>query len=160
MKNTFRFLSLILACMLWLGLFSTQVQAQAQGQPQLEKLGEEQVDQADLEHAKDMADQILSKMAEGGYYEFKEGEATPQVRQQFNAQFQEQAYNQIKSQLGEYQSDLEFKEAYTVEQTAQNFTMYRFQSEFGKMTSEVRMVYTPDDQLAGLFVIPWNDQLQ
>jgi hypothetical protein len=158
MKKTFRTLSFILACMLWLGLFSAQVQAQ--GQPQLEKLAEEQVDQADWEHAKDMADQILSKMAEGSYYEFSEDEATPQVRQQFNAQFQEQAYNQIKSQLGEYQSDLEYKEAYTVEQAAQNFTMYRFQSEFGKMTSEVRMIYTPDDQLAGLFVIPWSDEMK
>jgi hypothetical protein len=47
-----------------------------------------------------------------------------------------------------------------VEQALQNFILYRFQSEFGKMTSEVRMIYTPDDQVAGLSVIPWNGHLQ
>lgn len=132
----------------------------AQGQPRPEKLNEEQMDKAAVAHAEEMADQILSKMAEGSHFEFTDKNASPQLKQQFNAQFQQQAYKQIKSQLGDYQSELEFGEAYALEQASQRFKIYRFKSEFTEQTSEVRMVYTEDNLLAGIFVIPWSDQMQ
>ena len=144
------------------GYFSTYAfgQGQTPTQPQIEKMSEEEVDEKSVEQAEALADQILSTLAEGGYYEFTEEEATPQLVQGFTEEIQKQQYQQIKSQLGDYQSGLEFKEAYHVEEASQNYTMYRFQSEFDKVTSEVRIIYTSNDQLAGLAVVPWNDQLQ
>ena len=129
-------------------------------QPQLEKLGEDQVSPDIITTAQQLAEAILSSMAEGSYYAFKEGEALPIVEQQFNEDMQKQQYQMIKSQLGEYQSGLEYQEAYSAEQAGQEFTIYRFRGDFGQGQPEVRMVFTPDMQMAGLRILPWQEQLQ
>lgn len=129
-------------------------------QPQLEKLNEDQVVQGNIDKAQQLAEAILSSMAEGSYYAFKEGEALPVVEQQFNEDMQKQQYQMIKSQLGEYQSGLEYQEAYRAEQAGQEFTIYRFRGEFGQGQPEVRMVFTTDMQMAGLQILPWQEQMQ
>lgn len=129
-------------------------------QPQLEKLNEDQVSQEQITTARELADDILRSMAEGGYYAFKEGEALAIVEQQFNEDMQKQQYQMIKSQLGEYQAGLEYQEAYRAEQGGQEFTIYRFRGDFGQGQPEVRMVFTPDMQMAGLRILPWQAQMQ
>ena len=65
----------------------------------------------------------------------------------------------LKSQLGEYQSNLDYQEAYEATQAGQKFTLYRFKGKFAQSEPEVRVVFTPDNQLAGLNIVPWQDQL-
>lgn len=138
-------------------LFSVPLLAQ---QPQMEKLNEEQLSKENINTAQQLADEILSSMAEGSYYAFKEGEALPIVEQQFNEDMQKQQYQMIKSQLGEYQSGLEYQEAYRAEQAGQEFTIFRFRGDFGQGQPEVRMVFTTDMQMAGLQILPWQEQMQ
>lgn len=157
MRNTIQTRLCLIACTLWLGIF---LQAQAQDQPQLEKLDEEQVDQAEIEFAENLADQILSKMAEGSYYEFSEDEAIPQLTQMFTEEMQKQQYQQIKGQVGEYESTLNYQEAYSLTQGGMEVTVYRFKGAFSDAEPEVRVVITPDNKLAGLGVIPWSDEMQ
>jgi hypothetical protein len=138
---------------------SMTLELQAQ-QPQLEKLSEEAVDQDGIDMAQELTENILDKMAEGSYYEFQEGEAIPMLEQQFTEQMQQQQYQMIQSQLGTYESGLEYQEAYQATQAGQEFTIYRFRAEFSQGQPEVRVVFTPDNQLAGLRVLPWQEQLQ
>ncbi|MFP4093398.1 MAG: hypothetical protein ACLFUB_02865 [Cyclobacteriaceae bacterium] len=148
-------------CLL-LGLFfytSTFLSAQAQ-QPQIEEMSQEEIGQEQLNEVRDMANKILTQMAEGSYFTFNEENAIPMVVQQLDENAQKQAYSQIQAQLGDYQSDLEFKEAYKMSQGPQKMKIYRFQSDFSKATSEVRLVYTEDEKLAGLLVLPWNDKFR
>jgi hypothetical protein len=135
------------------------LELQAQ-QPQLEKLSEEAVDQDGIDMAQELTENILDKMAEGSYYEFQEGEAIPMLEQQFTEQMQKQQYQMIQSQLGAYEQGLEYQEAYQATQAGQEFTIYRFRAEFSQGQPEVRVVFTPDNQLAGLRVLPWQEQLQ
>ena len=128
-------------------------------QPQLEKLSDEAVQREDIEMAQELTEKILSSMAEGDYYEFQEGEAIPMLEQQFNENMQEQQYQMIKNQFGEYQSGMMYQEAYEATQAGQKFTIYRFRGEFSKGQPEVRVVFTPDQQLAGLRIVPWQDSL-
>ncbi|MDF9796835.1 hypothetical protein OKW21_002098 [Catalinimonas alkaloidigena] len=139
-------------------LFVSSV-VQAQEQANIEKLGVERVNPADVKAAEDIADQILTKMAEGSYYEFKEGEAIPEIVQLFTKDTQKQAYQQIKAQVGEYLSSLEFQEAYSLSQGGMEATIFRFKGDFSKSEPEVRVVLDRDDKLAGLRVLPWTDQL-
>ena len=129
-------------------------------QPQVEKLSEDQVQQGNIELAQRLAEDILQSMAEGSYYEFQEGEAIPMLEQQFNENMQKQQYQMLKSQLGEYQSNLDYQEAYKATQAGQKFTLYRFKGQFAQSEPEVRVVLTTENQLAGLNIVPWQDQLQ
>jgi len=139
------------------------VTANAQNQPappEIEKISEEEVNQQNVSQARELADKILAGMAEGNYYEFAEGEATTMVEQQFTPEMQQQQYEMIEGQIGAYQSGLEYEEAYKLTQANQDFIIYRFRGEFANSRPEVRVVYTPNNQLAGLRIVPWNDQLQ
>jgi len=129
-------------------------------QPQLEKLSDDNVLQEDIEMAQNLTEDILNSMAEGGYYEFQEGDAIPALEQQFSEDMQKQQYQMLKNQLGEYRSKIEYQEAYQASQAGQTFTIYRFKGEFSQSVPEVRVVFTPDNKLAGLRIIPWKDQLQ
>lgn len=128
-------------------------------QPQIEKLEEEQVQQKDIERAQALSASILDSMANGSYYTFEEGEAIPVLVQQFTEEVQKQQYQMITSQTGEYQSALTYQEAYQLEQAGQQFNLYRFKGAFEKGEQEVRAVFTTDDKLAGLQILPWKDAL-
>ena len=145
------------ALLMFYSLLSTSLLAQ---QPQLEKLSEDEVAQENIETAQQLAEDILGSMAEGSYYEFQEGEAIPVLEQQFTEDMQKQQYQMIKSQLGEYASGVEYQEAYAAKQAGQNFTIYRFKADFSKGKPEVRVVLMPDNKLAGLQVLPWQDSIQ
>src|SRR5690606_29410331 len=82
MKNPFKCLSVLSFVFT---LYILPAAALAQGQPQ--KLSKEELDEAAVEQAEEMADQILTKMTEGSYYEFTDENATPQLKQQFDARF-------------------------------------------------------------------------
>ncbi|WPP50297.1 hypothetical protein [Catalinimonas niigatensis] len=153
-KHVFQFVGLTLVICL-----SSQI-IFAQDQPQLDKLSEEQVDQDDIKYAENLADQILSKMAEGSYYEFGEDEAIPQLTQVFTEETQKQAYQQIKGIMGDYEQSLDYQEAYSLSQGGMKGIVYRFKGEFSKAEPEVRVMMTSDNKLAGFRVLPWVDSLQ
>ncbi len=159
MRNSFRIIASRTTLML--ALLCLSAHSFAQGQPDIEKLADEEVDEADITYAQKMADEIITMMAEGGFYEFTEENAIPQLVQGFTEDVQKQAYQQIKTQVGDYQpSTLDYQEAHHLQQGEQEAIIYRFKGDFANSTPEVRVVLTPDNKLAGLQVIPWNDQLQ
>ncbi|MEK6478936.1 hypothetical protein WJR50_15425 [Catalinimonas sp. 4WD22] len=135
-------------------------QANAQEQPQVEKLAVEAVNPSDVKIAEDLANQILGKMAEGSYYAFTEEDAIPQIIDMFTEDMQKQAYQQIKAQVGNYEGSMDFQEAYEVSQTGMEATIFRFKGNFSQSEPEVRVVINREDQLMGLRVLPWSDEMK
>ncbi|WKN30567.1 DUF3887 domain-containing protein [Porifericola rhodea] len=138
-------------------LLNLNLMAQA---PQLEKANPNDISDSNKEQAQKMANDILSAMADGAYYQFSEDSATPQMVQAFTEATQKQAYSQISAQVGGYQSELKYQEAYHVKQGEMEGIIYRFKGTFANSVPEVRVVMTKENKIAGLLVVPWNDQLR
>ncbi len=71
---------------------------------------------------------------------------------------QRSASTEIKARYGDYQS-MEFHEAVTTSKLP-GLTIFRFRGTFSKGQTEVRVVVSKAEKVAGLFVLPWTDVIQ
>lgn len=140
-------------------ILCNQERLQAQTQPSMEPISEGALDQDDLNQAQYLSEQILGKMAAGSFYPLSEEEAIPQLSQIFTEDFQKEAYTQISSQVGDYMSSINFVQAFDVRFGGFEGIVYRFRGKFSKSEPEVRVTMTRDHKLAGIQVLPWNDQM-
>ena len=125
-------------------------------QNDLTRVDPSEVDEEKVELAEALSDRILRAQREGGYYEFKEYEATEDMVNGLSEEAQKKAYKGIKRLFGEYQN-LEFDHMMRTS-SGDYYGIYRFKGRFDNQKSEVevRAVLNKQDQLAGFFVRPWK----
>lgn len=116
-----------------------------------------QLDQQRINEIELLAKKIVGGMKSGEFHILTEQEAIPVLREQFTPEAQGQAYVKVSKQLGAYPGRLKFAEAYDLpKDDGEDLVMYRFESDFELIKTEVRMIYyKEEDKLAGFYIIPW-----
>lgn len=130
-------------------------------QTTFEEIRKEDVSQTELRKALHLAEKIMLGQKTGNYYMLSESEAIPEVARGLSKEVQAASYDAVKGMFGDYES-LAFEEAYTMESGQGQFTIYRLKGKFSvtKDTPEIRVVMNTEGKVAGLWVRPWEDDLQ
>ena len=106
--------------------------------------------------AQEFTIKYFTRLKDGGYYEFQ-NEAIDALKNQLTEQNQKTLYQQLKSQLGDYQG-LEYAETWS----QNSMLIFRFKSDWDKSDQklEVRVVLDGSDKIAGFWIKPWSDELK
>lgn len=122
------------------------------------KLEGSQVDKSKLQFAEKFANDYLTKLREGSYYEFKD-EAIDIIKNQQTEETQKAVYSQLKEQFGDYKG-LEYVETW-VKSSDNSLTIFRFKGEFEKSNKklEIRVVLDASGKIAGFWITPWSDMI-
>ncbi len=132
--------------------------AGCQFQQKFEKVDAAAVDQAKLEHATTLTQNLLLEQRKGGYYELIPEEATSAMISGLNERRQKKSYAEIRKMFGDYKS-ISFDHMMH-STTGVYLEIYRFKGDFDLSDAEieVRAVFDADQKLAGFFVRPWTTQ--
>ena len=133
--------------------------ANCQSSQEFEKVPDSKIDQKKLEFATRLADRIISAQKAGVFYKLSEDEAETKMISALTETVQQQAYEQVKSAFGDYQS-LAFD--HLMKPTdGTPYEIYRFkgQFEFSNTEVEIRVVLGSEGKLAGFFIKPWKKSL-
>ena len=124
-----------------------------------EKLSEDKVDEKEIETGKSFINNFYASLSDGGTYDFKNNDATEEVKNAFTPEMQKSNYTQIKAQLGEYES-AEYAEAW-IQSTTPDYKILRYKGEFSDSPTkvEIRVVLNEANKVAGFFVKPWSDMM-
>ncbi len=122
-----------------------------------EKINETEVDPRNLKFASEIAAKIMEGQKAGTFYEVDETEATSTFADGFGKSVQYQAYHQLHSLFGDYES-MKFVEAVKLN-SKDEYTIYRFRGKFEKSDPEIRVVLNSEGKIAGFFVKPWKDKI-
>lgn len=124
-----------------------------------EKLPEEQVNQSQTDLAKKFAHIFFSTLKDGKLYEFHD-EATESLSKNITPETQNQLYQYMTEQFGNYQS-LEYAETwkYSGEET---MIIVRLKGicDRSKGIPEIRVVLDKDNKIAGFWMRPWEDEMK
>jgi|WetSurMetagenome_2_1015567.scaffolds.fasta_scaffold412744_2 hypothetical protein len=122
------------------------------------KLNAPDVDSKKVLIAQKFANDYLTTLKKGSYYQFKD-EAIDILKNQLTEQNQKAIYQQLKNQLGDFQS-LEYAETW-IQSSNPSLNIFRFKSDFEKSNKkiEIRVVLDKSDKIAGFWVKPWSDML-
>ena len=144
---------LALAMLAWMFLCLPQ----AAGQSACSKLDETQVDEAMKQKAYELGSNLFLSY-EKGEFQLMGDEATEEMQGIFTIEKQKQDHKAIKQAYGAFES-MYYAETW-VNQSA-GLIIFRFRANFSGITSkpEVRVVFDNDGKLAGLWLMPWKDQL-
>jgi len=125
----------------------------------LRKLGDSEVDKSKVKIAQDFATNYLTKSKNGEAYKFKD-EAIDAVKNQFTEENQKNVYQQVKNQVGDFQS-LKYAETW-VQGSNKSFQIIRLKGDFEKSNKnlEIRVVLNESGKIMGFFIIPWSDMLK
>ena len=85
-------------------------------------------------------------------------EATEGFRKAFTAEIQRHSYQQLRQLFGTFES-LDFVETRSIE-SQPNLLIHRFRGQYSTASPEVRVVLDQDGKLAGLWIKPWQEQMQ
>ncbi|MGB5237809.1 MAG: hypothetical protein WBM43_01945 [Flavobacteriaceae bacterium] len=132
--------------------------AGCQSQQKFEEVDAAEVDQAKLEMAANLTENLLSEQKKGGFYELTAEEATSAMISGLGERRQKKSYKQIKKMFGDYKS-IRFNHMMR-STTGAYLEIYRFKGDFDQSENEleVRAVFDADQKLAGFFVRPWTTQ--
>lgn len=134
------------------------VLSSCQSQTDYIKVSESEIDQEELNFAKDLSHKILTEQKKGGYYNLTENEATSKMAEGLNESLQKASYKKIKALFGDYK-DLKF-ESLMIGTKGNKFKIYRFKGVFDSGSDvEVRAVLNNKRKLAGFFIKPWKETL-
>ncbi|MBN1159183.1 MAG: DUF3887 domain-containing protein [Bacteroidales bacterium] len=124
----------------------------------LRKLTDQETEQSKITMAEKFASEYFAALKNGSSYQFGD-EATKEVKSQLTAEYQQNIYNQLKTNLGDFVS-LEYAETWAQSGNPE-LNIIRFSSVFDKTTQkiEVRVVLNKADKIAGFFITPWRDSL-
>lgn len=125
----------------------------------LKKMDVSKVDNSKVKIAQDFALNFLTKLKEGGVYEFK-GEVIEGLENQFTEDVQKTVYRQLKEQFGDFQS-LKYAETW-IQGSNSPLQIMRFKSDFENSSRklEIRVVLNESEKVAGFWIIPWSDMLK
>jgi len=121
-----------------------------------QKLPLDEVDQQQQNLVLKLADETLSRWNKEDFSEFSSDISTPEFKKQFSTSVQKNAWQQISGMFGQYKA-VKLEQVY--ELGNQQLKIYRLKGSFDKGNPEVRMVLNQNDQLAGMFIKPWQDNL-
>ena len=107
--------------------------------------------------AAQLTTQIL-QAHEQGRFEALGPEATEGFRKAFTAEAQRHSYQQIRQLFGTFES-LDFVETRSIEDQP-HLLIYRFRGRYSTASPEVRVVLDQDGKLTGLWIKPYQDQMQ
>ena len=107
--------------------------------------------------AAQLATQIL-QAHEQGRFEALGPEATEGFRKAFTAEIQHHSYQQLRQFFGTFEG-LDFVETRFME-SQPHLLAHRFKGRYSTASPEVRVVLDQDDKLDGLWIKPWQDQMQ
>jgi hypothetical protein len=127
-------------------------------QPEYAKLDETKVDSAMKTKALDLGTKILLSYEKGKYQLLGE-EATEEMRLGLTIEKQKEAHAAIKNVYGAFKS-MDYVETWT--NSDKSLFIFRFKGNFtaGDNKPEIRVVLDNNGKLAGLWLKPWNDELQ
>jgi hypothetical protein len=123
------------------------------------KLEPSDVDAKKVEIAKKFANDYLTQLKNGSYYQFKD-EAIDVLKAQLTEDKQKAAYKQIKDLFGDYKS-IEYAETW-IQKGSSVYKIYRFKGDFENSAKklEIRVILNGSDQVAGFWIKPWADVLK
>jgi len=123
------------------------------------KLNGSDVDSKKVQIAQKFANDYLTTLKKGSYYQFTD-EAIDVLKNQLTEQNQKAIYQQLKDQLGDFQS-LEYAETW-IQNSDPSLNIFRFKSDFEKSNKkvEIRVVLDKSDKIAGFWIKPWSDMLK
>ena len=104
-----------------------------------------------------LATQIL-QAHEQGRFEALGPEATEGFRKAFTAEIQRHSYQQLRQLFGTFEG-LDFVESRSIE-SQPHLLIHRFRGRYSTASPEVRVVLDQDGKLTGLWIKPWQDQMQ
>ena len=107
--------------------------------------------------AAQLATQIL-QAHEQGRFEALGPEATEGFRKAFTAEIQRHSYQQLRQLFGTFEG-LDFVETHSIENQP-HLLIHRFRGQYSTASPEVRVVLDQDGKLTGLWIKPWQDQMQ
>ena len=107
--------------------------------------------------AAQLATQIL-QAHEQGRFEALGPEASEGFRKAFTAEIQRHSYQQLRQLFGTFEG-LDFVETHSIE-SQPNLLIHRFRGRYSTASPEVRVVLDQDGKLTGLWIKPWQDQMQ
>ena len=107
--------------------------------------------------AAQLATQIL-QAHEQGRFEALGPEATEGFRKAFTAEIQRHSYQQLRQLFGTFEG-LDFVETRSIE-SQPHLLIHRFKGRYSTASPEVRVVLDQDGKLAGLWIKPWQEQMQ
>ena len=122
------------------------------------KLSPTEVDKENLQMVESFIVNYFTKLKNGEPYEFSH-EATEMMKNQMTADFQKEAYRQLKEMFGDYKTS-EYVETW-IHSKEPAIKIFRFKSEFvnSKKKLEVRVVLDESNRISGFWVRPWSDIL-
>ncbi|MBL7067100.1 MAG: DUF3887 domain-containing protein [Candidatus Marinimicrobia bacterium] len=121
------------------------------------KLDEADVNREQKSLAEDIAVKLMTVMKTGDYYQLGD-EATRMMQRGLTQEVQEEAYESIKGQFGDF---ISLKYAETCKPTDGSYSViYRFTGDFesGKPI-EIRVVMDGNNKLSGFWIKPWKKKL-
>lgn len=123
------------------------------------KLSSDEVSQEEIKIGKTFITDFYDALDNGSSYDFKKNNSTDLMVKSFSPEVQKNAYEKIKSQLGDYEN-VEYEEAWVVSSNP-DLKVLRYKGDFTGHNSkvEVRVVLDDDDKIAGFYVIPWSDMM-
>ncbi len=107
--------------------------------------------------AAQLATQIL-QAHEQGLFEALGPEATEGFRKAFTAEVQRHSYQQLRQLFGTFEG-LDFVETRSIE-SQPHLLIHRFRGRYSTASPEVRVVLDQDGKLTGLWIKPWQEQMQ
>ena len=107
--------------------------------------------------AAQLATEIL-QAHEQGRFEALGPEATEGFRKAFTAEIQRHSYQQLRQLFGTFEG-LDFVETHSIE-SQPNLLIHRFRGRYSTSSPEVRVVLDQDGKLTGLWIKPWQAQMQ
>ncbi|MYA24226.1 MAG: hypothetical protein F4Z30_16260 [Gemmatimonadetes bacterium] len=107
--------------------------------------------------AAQLATQIL-QAHEQGRFEALGPEAAEGFRKAFTAEIQRHSYQQLRQLFGTFEG-LDFVETHSIE-SQPHLLIHRFRGRYSTASPEVRVVLDQDGKLTGLWIKPWQDQMQ
>ena len=108
--------------------------------------------------AAQLATQILQAHEQGRFEALGPEKATESVRKAFTAEFQRHLHQKSRQLFGTFEG-LDFVETRFME-SLPHLLAHRFKGRYSTTSPEVRVVLDQDGKLDGLWIKPWQDQMQ
>ena len=108
--------------------------------------------------AAQLATQILQAHEQGRFEALGPEEATEGFRKAFTAEIQRHSYQQLRQLFGTFEG-LDFVETHSIE-SQPHLLIHRFRGRYSTASPEVRVVLDQDGKLTGLWIKPWQEQMQ
>jgi hypothetical protein len=113
-----------------------------------------------VEKARQIVESLYTKW-QNGTFEPVGDEFTTEMQKGLSPELQKQSFEQIRAMFGDYQG-MTFVEALTARFLIPRGTVYRFKGKYSRTSEnpEIRVVFDSDGKISGLWLKPWNDEMQ